>query len=141
MIHSNTQALVGRKKEKFVIDYLTYYYKRGTEPFRSLSALSDEEAIKIMENFAMTLLLGEGSKIQCNICVIESKRNSGSVRSSSPKGDNPVHISDSNGLGESKWIGETLSYPRLTGKYASLSQSLQSMRSVLLPGQHALLVV
>jgi hypothetical protein len=31
-----------------VIDYLTYYYKRGTEPFRSLSALSDEEAIKIM---------------------------------------------------------------------------------------------
>jgi hypothetical protein len=32
-----------------VIDYLTYYYKRGTEPFRSLSALPDEEAIKIME--------------------------------------------------------------------------------------------
>ena len=31
-----------------MIDYLTYYYKRGTEPFRSLSALSDEEAIKIM---------------------------------------------------------------------------------------------
>jgi hypothetical protein len=32
-----------------VIDFLTYYYKRGTEPFRSLSALPDEEAIKIME--------------------------------------------------------------------------------------------
>jgi hypothetical protein len=32
-----------------VVDYLTYYYKRGTEPFRSLSALPDEEAIKIME--------------------------------------------------------------------------------------------
>ncbi|GAK56289.1 hypothetical protein U27_03251 [Candidatus Vecturithrix granuli] len=31
-----------------MIDYLTYYYKRGTEPFRSLSALSDEEATKIM---------------------------------------------------------------------------------------------
>ena len=32
-----------------MIDYLTYYYKCGTEPFRSLSALPDEEAIKIME--------------------------------------------------------------------------------------------
>ncbi len=33
-----------------MIDYLTYYYKRGTEPFRSLSALSDTEAIQIMES-------------------------------------------------------------------------------------------
>lgn len=32
-----------------MVDYLTYYYKSGTEPFRSLSALPDEEAIKIME--------------------------------------------------------------------------------------------
>ena len=32
-----------------MVDYLTYYYKRGTEPFRSLSALSDSEAIPIME--------------------------------------------------------------------------------------------
>ncbi len=32
-----------------MIDYLTYYYKRGTEPFRSLSALTDEDAILIMQ--------------------------------------------------------------------------------------------
>lgn len=32
-----------------MIDHLTYYYKRGTEPFRSLSALPDDEAIRIME--------------------------------------------------------------------------------------------
>jgi hypothetical protein len=32
-----------------MVDYLTYYYKRGTEPFKSLSALSDAEAIRIME--------------------------------------------------------------------------------------------
>jgi hypothetical protein len=32
-----------------MVDYLTYYYERGTEPFRSLSALPDGEAIKIME--------------------------------------------------------------------------------------------
>lgn len=30
------------------IDYLTYYYQLGSEPFRSLSALPDSEAIKIM---------------------------------------------------------------------------------------------
>ncbi|MBN1995170.1 MAG: hypothetical protein JW953_20945, partial [Anaerolineae bacterium] len=33
-----------------MIDYLTYYYQRGTEPFRSLSALPDIEAIQIMED-------------------------------------------------------------------------------------------
>lgn len=32
-----------------MIDYLTYYYTKGTEPFRSLSALSDGDAIRIME--------------------------------------------------------------------------------------------
>jgi hypothetical protein len=32
-----------------LVDYLTYYYKCGTEPFRSLSALSDSEAIPLME--------------------------------------------------------------------------------------------
>jgi hypothetical protein len=32
-----------------MIDYLTYYYKLGSEPFRSLSALPDEESIKIMK--------------------------------------------------------------------------------------------
>jgi len=32
-----------------MIDYLTYYYKRGTEPFLSLSALPDEEAVEIMK--------------------------------------------------------------------------------------------
>ena len=31
-----------------MIDYLTYYYMQGTDPFRSLSALPDEEAIEIM---------------------------------------------------------------------------------------------
>ena len=30
-------------------NYLTYYYTKGTEPFRSLSALPDDEAIRVME--------------------------------------------------------------------------------------------
>jgi hypothetical protein len=30
-------------------DYLTHYYRKGTEPFRSLSLLTDEEAARLME--------------------------------------------------------------------------------------------
>lgn len=33
-----------------MIDYLTYYYTRGTPPFRSLSALSPSEAIQVMQD-------------------------------------------------------------------------------------------
>lgn len=33
-----------------MVDYLTYYYMLGTEPFRSLSSLQDEDAIVIMED-------------------------------------------------------------------------------------------
>jgi len=33
-----------------MVDYLTYYCERGTEPFRTLSALPDDEAIRIMES-------------------------------------------------------------------------------------------
>ena len=32
-----------------MIDYLTHYYRIGTEPFRSLSGLPDDEAIQIMK--------------------------------------------------------------------------------------------
>ena len=31
------------------VDYLTHYYKKGTPPFRSLSALPKGEALGIME--------------------------------------------------------------------------------------------
>jgi hypothetical protein len=31
-----------------VVDYLTHYYTKGTPPFRSLSTLSDDEALKLM---------------------------------------------------------------------------------------------
>ena len=33
-----------------MIDYLTHYYMPGTPPFRSLSALPEDEAIRIMES-------------------------------------------------------------------------------------------
>jgi hypothetical protein len=34
-----------------MIDYLIHFYRRGTEPFRSLSALSDMAAVQIMQAF------------------------------------------------------------------------------------------
>ena len=33
-----------------MIDHLIHFYKKGSEPFRSLSALSDEEAMQIMQD-------------------------------------------------------------------------------------------
>jgi hypothetical protein len=41
-----------------VIDFLIHYYRTGTQPFRSLSALPDDEAIEIMQT-----LYVEGSVI------------------------------------------------------------------------------
>jgi hypothetical protein len=41
-----------------LIDFLTYYYKLGTEPFRSLSALPDEQAISIMQELCDESLFG-----------------------------------------------------------------------------------
>lgn len=33
-----------------VVDYLVHYYRKGTEPFRSLSALPEEDALRIMKS-------------------------------------------------------------------------------------------
>lgn len=33
-----------------MVDYLTYYYRKGAEPFRSLSVLPDADAIHVMES-------------------------------------------------------------------------------------------
>lgn|GEM_PF-179773 len=40
----------GARLIKQMIDYLTYYYSTDTIPFRSLSDLPDQEALKVMEN-------------------------------------------------------------------------------------------
>jgi len=45
-----------------MIDHLIYYYKLGTEPFRSLSALPDEEAIKIIRGLCDDTPFGERFK-------------------------------------------------------------------------------
>ena len=45
-----------------MVDYLTHYYSSDKEPFQSLSALSDEEAIKIMEKLCDDTPYGERFK-------------------------------------------------------------------------------
>ena len=45
-----------------MIEYLTHYYRTDKEPFQSLSDLSDEEAIKIMEQLCDDTPFGERFK-------------------------------------------------------------------------------
>ncbi len=53
--------VVGPQEEN-MIDYLTHYYSIDKEPFQSLSALSDEEAIQIMEKLCDDTPYGERFK-------------------------------------------------------------------------------
>ena len=41
-----------------MLDYLTHYYKRNAPPFRSLSTLSDDEALSIMQSLYDETLFG-----------------------------------------------------------------------------------
>jgi hypothetical protein len=45
-----------------MVNHLTYYYTRDTEPFRSLSALPDAEAIEIMKALCNDTLFGSRFK-------------------------------------------------------------------------------
>ncbi len=45
-----------------MIDYLTHYYKRGRPPFLSLSALPEDEAIRIMKNLYDETIFGSRFK-------------------------------------------------------------------------------
>ena len=43
--------------EQMGVDFLTYYYMAGTQPFRSLSALPDNESIEIMKRLYQETVL------------------------------------------------------------------------------------
>jgi hypothetical protein len=45
-----------------MVDYLTHYYRRGTPPFRSLSLLPDDEALRLMTGLYDDTLFGERFK-------------------------------------------------------------------------------
>ncbi|MBE2224136.1 MAG: hypothetical protein IAF02_21530 [Anaerolineae bacterium] len=60
-----------------MIDYLTHYYLSSNKPIQSLSALLDEEAIRIMEKLGDDTNFGEHSKIHANTCKIAAPQSNG----------------------------------------------------------------
>lgn len=88
------------------MDYLTHYYRIGTEPFRSLSLLTDEEAARLMETMYV-----EGSVIwerfkepdqylQQRRRTEEWLREAFLVKGGRPQAACPVYMV----LGRSKWV-------------------------------------
>jgi hypothetical protein len=88
-----------------MIDYLTHYYSSDTGPFQSLSALSDEEALQIMEKLCDDTLYGERFKQPAQY-LKNRKETEGWVRAAfvakggQPKAKYPIPMV----LGSSKWL-------------------------------------
>jgi len=89
-----------------MIDYLVHAYKRDTEPFRSLSALSDVEAVDIMKD-----LYVEGSVfwerfkdpagyLQLRRQVEDWLRSEFIAKGGKPRASYPVYMM----LGRSRWV-------------------------------------
>jgi hypothetical protein len=100
-----------------MIDYLTYYYKLGTEPFRSLSALSDEEAIKIMKELYSETVFGE--RFQNPKQYLHNRRetekwvcNEFKKKGGQPQHTYPIPMV----LGTSRWMAKNSPDPDLHGE-------------------------
>src|SRR4030066_226480 len=111
-----------------MIDYLTYYYKQGTEPFRSLSVLPDEEVIKIMEELCDDTLFG--ARFKDPIQYMRNRRQTEQwvreefmAKGGQPQEAYPIPMV----LGASKWMGKQPPDRDAHGEIAYLSQSLRSM--------------
>jgi len=90
-----------------MIDYLTHYYSIDTEPFQSLSALSDEEAIKIMEELCDDTPYGERFKNPIQYLKDRKEteqwvREGFIAKGGRPRDEFPISMV----LGSSKWLVE-----------------------------------
>lgn len=90
-----------------MIDYLTHYYRRGTEPFRSLSALPEAEAIQIMQGLSGDTAFGARFKDPAG--YLRARRQAEAwvraefiARGGQPREAYPVPMV----LGSSKWMLE-----------------------------------
>ena len=88
-----------------MIDFLTYYYSLDKEPFQSLSQLSDEEAIKIMELLCDDTPFGERFKnpvqyLQNRKETEQWVRAAFIEKGGRPKDEYPISMV----LGSSKWM-------------------------------------
>ncbi len=100
-----------------MIDYLTHYYKRGTEPFRSLSALPDGEAIKIMQELYKDTPLW--SRFKDPIQYLQNRRQTEQwvrkeflAKGGQPQAAYPIPMV----LGASPWIVKNAPYPEAHGE-------------------------
>jgi hypothetical protein len=90
-----------------MIDYLTHYYSIDKGPFQSLSALSDEEAIKIMEKLCDDTPYGERFKnptryLKDRKDTEQWVREGFMAKGGKPKDKFPICMV----LGSSKWLVE-----------------------------------
>jgi hypothetical protein len=90
-----------------MIDYLTHYYSTDQEPFQSLSALSDEEALEIMKKLCDDTPYGE--RFKNPIRYLENRkateqwvREEFMKKGGKPKDPYPIPMV----LGWSKWLVE-----------------------------------
>jgi hypothetical protein len=88
-------------------DIITHYYKRGTPPFRSLSSLSESEAVSIMKSLYDETLFGTRFKNPAQ--YLQNRRQSEKwvreefiLKGGSPILEFPIYFV----LGESAWLFE-----------------------------------
>jgi hypothetical protein len=88
-----------------MVDFLLHLYKKGAQPFRSLSALRDDEATQIMkELYAEGSMFWERFKDPCNYLsfrrrVEQTLRNGFMEKGGLPKDMHPIYLV----LGRPKW--------------------------------------
>ena len=100
-----------------MIDYLTHYYSSDKEPFQSLSALSDEEAIEIMEKLCDDTPYGE--RFKNPIQYLKKRKDTEQwvreefiAKGGRPKDPYPIPMV----LGSSKWLVKAAPDPAKHGE-------------------------
>ncbi len=89
-----------------VIDYLIHIYRKGSEPFRSLSALSDSDAMKIMQDFYVEGAIfwerfkDPGQYLHTRRQIEQWLRQEFIAKGGAPQESYPIYMI----LGRSKWL-------------------------------------
>ena len=89
-----------------MIDFLIHYYRSGTEPFRSLSALSDRDAVQIMQDlYVEGSIIWERFKDPCQYLQARRQieqwlRKEFIAKGGAPQESYPIYMV----LGRSKWL-------------------------------------
>jgi hypothetical protein len=105
--HTGEQRAPRATKRKARVDYLTHYYKNELGPFQSLSALPDEEAIRIMEELCDDTLFG--ARFKDPALYLRNRRETEqwvregfTAKGGKPQAPYPISMV----LGSSKWMME-----------------------------------